>query len=133
MLLDASRNEIESLPRGLTLMTRLIKLRLNNNKVVKLVDGLDSLVSLEELSVGHNPLLCLPPELCLLRQIKLLQMDECPELASPPLEIREQVTLSCPLPVAICQTSPFFGQVGHDSDSYQSISFVSSHVSLESS
>ena len=110
MLLDVSRNEIESLPHGLTLMTRLVKLRVHNNKVVKLVDGLDSLLSLEELSVGHNPLLCLPPELCLLRQIKLLQMDECPELASPPLEIREQVMQSGPLLVAKRQAFPYSGK-----------------------
>jgi Leucine-rich repeat (LRR) protein len=89
LLLDLSRNELSTLPHSLYLLTRLAKLRLVHNKFERLPLELAKLLGLEELHIGHNPLIDVPPALCTLPNLRVMQMDACEVLLSPPPEICE--------------------------------------------
>ena len=55
-------------------LTGLKKLRLQNNKFERLPADLAQLLSLEELNIGQNPLMDVPPVLCTLPVLRVMQV-----------------------------------------------------------
>jgi len=88
LLLDLSRNELSTLPHSVALLTKLTKLRLVHNKFERLPLELVQMLGLEELQIGQNPLSDVPPAMCTLPNLRVMQMDACDQLESPPPEIR---------------------------------------------
>lgn len=72
---DCSNNAISAIPPGFfDNCTKLVKLDLTGNQIVRLPGSLGRLVQLEKLLVSHNKIEELPPQVGWLRQLKLLHL-----------------------------------------------------------